>query len=26
VTRYRYRGNTIATPWTPKPVAATISG
>ena len=26
VTRYRYRGNTIATPWTPKPAAATISG
>jgi RNA-directed DNA polymerase len=23
VTRYRYRGNTIATPWTPKPAAAT---
>jgi RNA-directed DNA polymerase len=23
VTRYRYRGNTIATPWTPKPTAAT---
>jgi RNA-directed DNA polymerase len=22
VTRYRYRGNTIATPWTPKPAAA----
>jgi len=26
VTRYRYRGNTIATPWTPKPAAATRSG
>jgi len=26
VTRYRYRGNTIATPWTPKRAAATISG
>jgi RNA-directed DNA polymerase len=25
VTRYRYRGNTIATPWTPKP-AATVAG
>jgi RNA-directed DNA polymerase len=23
VTRYRYRGNTIPTPWTPKPAAAT---
>jgi RNA-directed DNA polymerase len=23
VTRYRYRGSTIATPWTPKPAAAT---
>ena len=23
VTRYRYRGNTIATPWTPTPAAAT---
>jgi RNA-directed DNA polymerase len=23
VTRYRYRGNTIATPWTPNPAAAT---
>jgi RNA-directed DNA polymerase len=23
VTRYRYRGNTIATPWTPTPEAAT---
>ena len=22
VTRYRYRGNTIATPWTPNPAAA----
>ena len=26
VTRYRYRGNTIATPWTPKPTAAITSG
>ena len=26
VTRYRYRGNTIATPWTPKPAAADTSG
>jgi RNA-directed DNA polymerase len=26
VTRYRYRGNTIATPWTPKPAAAITSG
>src|ERR1035438_6233109 len=26
VTRYRYRGNTIATPWTPKPAAAHTSG
>jgi len=25
VTRYRYRGNTIPTPWTPKPAAATSS-
>ena len=23
VTRYRYRGNTIPTPWTPKPATAT---
>jgi RNA-directed DNA polymerase len=23
VIRYRYRGNTIPTPWTPKPAAAT---
>jgi RNA-directed DNA polymerase len=23
VTRYRYRGSTIATPWTPKPAATT---
>ena len=23
VTRYRYRGSTIPTPWTPKPAAAT---
>jgi RNA-directed DNA polymerase len=26
VTRYRYRGSTIATPWTPKPAAAATSG
>jgi RNA-directed DNA polymerase len=26
VTRYRYRGNTIATPWTPKPAAAITGG
>lgn len=26
VTRYRYRGTTIATPWTPKPAAAISSG
>jgi RNA-directed DNA polymerase len=26
VTRYRYRGSTIATPWTPKPAAAITSG
>jgi RNA-directed DNA polymerase len=26
VTRYRYRGNTIATPWTPKPTAAITGG
>ena len=26
VTRYRYRGTTIATPWTPKPAAAITSG
>jgi len=26
VTRYRYRGNTIATPWTPKPAAAIAGG
>ena len=26
VTRYRYRGNTTATPWTPKPTAAISSG
>jgi RNA-directed DNA polymerase len=26
VTRYRYRGNTIATPWTPEPAAADTSG
>ncbi len=26
VTRYRYRGKTIATPWTPKPAAAITSG
>ena len=25
VTRYRYRGSTIPTPWTPKPAAATSS-
>ncbi len=25
VTRYRYRGSTIATPWTPKPATATTS-
>jgi RNA-directed DNA polymerase len=25
VTRYRYRGHTIATPWTPKPAAAPSS-
>ena len=24
VIRYRYRGNIIPTPWTPKPTAATI--
>jgi RNA-directed DNA polymerase len=23
VTRYRYRGSTIATPWTPQPTTAT---
>ena len=26
VTRYRYRGTTIATPWTPKPAAANTGG
>jgi RNA-directed DNA polymerase len=26
VTRYRYRGSNIPTPWTPKPAAATSSG
>jgi RNA-directed DNA polymerase len=26
VTRYRYRGSTIPTPWTPKPAAATTAG
>jgi RNA-directed DNA polymerase len=26
VTRYRYRGNTIATPWTPKPATAATGG
>ncbi|WP_406314541.1 group II intron reverse transcriptase/maturase [Streptosporangium sp. NBC_01639] len=26
VTRYRYRGHSIATPWTPTPAAATASG
>jgi RNA-directed DNA polymerase len=26
VTRYRYRGSNIPTPWTPKPVAATAGG
>ena len=26
VTRYRYRGNTIPTPWTPNPAAANTSG
>jgi len=26
VTRYRYRGSNIPTPWTPKPAAATTSG
>jgi RNA-directed DNA polymerase len=26
VQRYRYRGNTIATPWTPEPAAAITSG
>ena len=26
VTRYRYRGSTIPTPWTPKPATATIGG
>jgi RNA-directed DNA polymerase len=26
VTRYRYRGSTIATPWTPKPAAAAADG
>jgi RNA-directed DNA polymerase len=26
VTRYRYRGNVIATPWTPKPAAAHAGG
>jgi RNA-directed DNA polymerase len=26
VTRYRYRGNTIATPWTPEPQAASTGG
>jgi len=26
VERYRYRGNTIATPWTPNPAAATTGG
>ena len=26
VTRYRYRGNTIPTPWTPTPAAALTSG
>jgi RNA-directed DNA polymerase len=26
VERYRYRGNTIATPWTPKPAAAITGG
>ena len=26
VTRYRYRGGTIPTPWTPKPAAATTAG
>jgi RNA-directed DNA polymerase len=26
VTRYRYRGSKIPTPWTPKPAAATTSG
>jgi hypothetical protein len=25
VTRYRYRGNTIPTPWTPNPAAAAYS-
>ena len=25
VKRYRYRGNTIATPWTPKPATAVTS-
>jgi RNA-directed DNA polymerase len=24
VTRYRYRGSTIASPWTPTPAAATV--
>jgi RNA-directed DNA polymerase len=26
VTRYRYRGSTIPTPWTPRPAAADIGG
>jgi RNA-directed DNA polymerase len=26
VTRYRYRGSTIPTPWTPKPAAASTGG
>jgi RNA-directed DNA polymerase len=26
VTRYRYRGSTIPTPWTPKPAAADVGG
>jgi RNA-directed DNA polymerase len=26
VTRYRYRGSTIPTPWTPKPAATAVSG
>jgi RNA-directed DNA polymerase len=26
VTRYRYRGNTIATPWTPEPATAATGG
>lgn len=26
VTRYRYRGNTITIPWTPKPTAAANNG